>query len=119
MSSLPLILLGSDYPRLAAPLHRALENDGMLVRFAPGYHELEPLTRAHEDGIVLIEVSNEQSVEEAVGLALRLKRQNAGRFVGYLADPVLHASGLTGDAIFPRSANYLPGVLRNYFASGR
>jgi len=87
------------------------------VKLAPGYSELEALSHAHKDGVVLIEVSHQQSVEAAVDLALRLKRRNSGQFVGYLADPVLHTSGLAGDAIFPRSANHLPDALRAYFNS--
>ena len=115
-SSVPLILLASDNPRLAGHLCRTLEREGMAVKFAPGYHELEPLTHQHEDGAALIEVSHQHSVEAAVDLALRLKRRNVSQFVGYLADPILHTSGLAGDAIFPRSASQLPQALRDYFS---
>lgn len=116
--SIPRIFLASDNPRLAAPLYRTLEQDGMRVDFAPGYHELELRLEAHVKAIVLLEVSEQQSVEAAVDLALRLKRRNANQFVGYLADPVLHTSGLAGDAIFPRSARHLPAALRDHFKSG-
>ena len=115
--SLPLFLLASDNPRLAAHLQHALQTEGISVKFAPGYSDLETLSLAHENGIILIEVSHQQSVEAAVDLALRLKRRNASQFVGYLADPILHTSGLAGDAIFPRSVKQLPDALRAYFSS--
>jgi len=114
-SPLPLILLASDNPRLATHLLHILQKEGMSVMFAPGYSELEALTHAHENGMVLIEVSHQQSVEGAVELALRLKRHNSSQFVGYLADPILHTSGLAGDAIFPRGVHQLPNALRAYF----
>jgi hypothetical protein len=65
--------------------------------------------------MVLLEVSGPQGVEEAVNAALRLKRRDPGQFVGYLADPVLHCSGLAGDAIFPRVSRQLAKVLKRYF----
>jgi CheY-like chemotaxis protein len=111
----PLILLASDNPRAAVHLQDALQTEGISVKFAPGYSELEALSQANQDGAVLLEVSHPQSVEAAVELALRLKRRDAGQFVGYLADPVMHTSGLAGDAIFPRSAHHLPRALRAYF----
>lgn len=114
-SFIPLILLASDNPQVASYVHRTLEQEGLSVRLAPGYGELELLSQSHQSAIVLIEVSHQRSVEEAVNLALRLKRCNASRFVGYLADPILHTSGLAGDAIFPRSTHHLPVALRNHF----
>ena len=114
-SSLPLILLASDNPRLAEHLHRSFQQQGLSVELAPGYSELEGLAQTYAKGIALIEVSHPQSVEAAVELALRLKRHNTRRFVGYLADPILHSSGLAGDAIFPRSAPHLITVLRSHF----
>lgn len=114
-SFIPLILLASDNPHVASYVHRTLEQDGLSVRLAPGYGELEPLSQSHQNAIVLIEVSHQQSVEAAVNLALRLKRRNAGRFVGYLADPILHTSGLAGDGIFPRSTHHLTTALRDHF----
>jgi hypothetical protein len=115
-AEIPLILLASDNPRVAEHLHRSLRQEGFQVHLAPGYDELEPLLRPHEQGIVLLEISSLRSVEEAVGLAIRIKRRNASQFVGYLADPVLHHSGLAGDAIFPRSAHHLPQALRDHFS---
>ena len=112
---IPLILLASDNPHVASYIHRTLEQEGLSVRLAPGYGELEPLSHSHLNAIVLIEVSHQRSVEEAVNLALRLKRTNADRFVGYLADPVLHTSGLAGDGIFPRSTYHLSAALRDHF----
>jgi len=114
-SFMPLILLASDNPRLASYLHHTLEAEGLSVRLAPGYEELESLSQSHQRAIVLIEVSHQRSVEAAVSLALRLKRRNSERFVGYLADPILHTSGLAGDAIFPRSTHHLPEALRDHF----
>jgi hypothetical protein len=114
-SSVPLILLATDKPRLIAPLCRSLEQEGLSVHLAPGYRELEPLSQEHGAAIVLLEVSHEQSVEAAVDLALRVKRRNSRRFVGYLADPILYTSGLAGDAIFPRDARQLSEALRDYF----
>lgn len=114
-SFVPPILLASDNPRVASYLHRILEEDGLSVHLAPGYGEVEPLSQAHLSAIVLIEVSHQRSVEPAVELALRLKRRDAERFVGYLADPILHTSGLAGDAIFPRSTHRLPAALREHF----
>jgi len=111
----PLILLASDNPRVASYLHHTLEEEGLCVRLAPGYEELEPLSQSHQSAIALIEVSHQHSVEAAVNLALRLKRRNVERFVGYLADPILHTSGLAGDAIFPRSTHHLPAALRDHF----
>lgn len=114
---LPLILLASDEPRLAAFLHLALRQQSLTVEFAPGYREVERLAKIHERAIVLLEVSRYESVEAAVELALRIKHGNASRFVGYLADHMLRSSGLAGDAIFPRSAPHLAQALRDYFRS--
>jgi hypothetical protein len=118
-SLIPLILLASDNPQVASHIHRTLEQEGLSVRLAPGYGELEPLSQSHLSAIVLIEVSHQQSVEAAVNLALRLKRRNASRFVGYLADPILHTSGLAGDGIFPRSTHYLTTALQDHCKNGK
>ena len=114
-SLIPLILLASDNPHVASYVRHTLEQEGLSVRLAPGYGELEPLSQSHQNAIVLIEVSHQYSVEAAVNLALRLKRRNARRFVGYLADPILNTSGLAGDGIFPRSTHYLTAALRDHF----
>jgi hypothetical protein len=113
--SSPLIVLASDEPHLAGHLHRALRKEDWSVQLAPGYGEVESIAQTHRNAIVLLEVSRHESVEAAVELALRLKRRDSGQFVGYLADPVLHTSGLVGDAIFPRSTQHLPAALRNHF----
>jgi hypothetical protein len=115
-SSFPFILLASDSPRTAEGLYRDLLREGFRVHFAPGYAQIEPLWQQHRHDVVLLEVSNPQSVETAVDIALRLKRRDARQFVGYLADPVLHTSGLAGDAIFPRSPHHLPQALRDHFS---
>ena len=114
---LPLILLASDDPRLAAHLQHALREWNLAVKLAPGYGEIESLAAQHDKGIVLLEISRHESVEYAVELALRIKRGNKSRFVGYLADRMLHMSGLAGDAIFPRGAQQLTEALRNHFGN--
>ncbi|HZD47792.1 MAG TPA: hypothetical protein VE178_03530 [Silvibacterium sp.] len=114
-TEIPLILLASDEPRLATQLHLALRAQSLPVELAPGYSDVESLADENSNAIVLLEVSRHQSVEAAVEIALRIKRTNANRFVGYLADRVLHNSGLAGDAIFPRNAQHLLLALRNHF----
>jgi DNA-binding NtrC family response regulator len=114
-SDLPLILLASDEPRLASRLQLALRQQRFAVELAPGYSEIESLAQAHETAVVLLEVSRYQSVEAAVATALRIKRSNTTRFVGYLADGLLHNSGLAGDGIFPRNAQDLTEALRDHF----
>jgi len=113
-SSIPIILLASDSRRGADHLHRTLQEEGFSVQVAPGYHDLESLSQ-HQNAVVLLEVSSPQSVEAAIDAAMRLKRRNAGQFVGYIVDPILHTSGLAGDAIFPRSTHHLPQALRDFF----
>ncbi len=113
---LPLILLASDEPRLAQHLCLALREQSVAAQFAPGYREIESLTEVHKKAIVLLEVSGHHSVEAAVEVAKRIKRSDPGRFVAYLADRILHSSGLAGDAIFPRTPEHLIQTLRVYFA---
>jgi len=115
-SSVPLILLASDSKRGAEHLHRILQQEGFSVQLAPGYHDLESPAQ-HQSVVVLLEISNLQSVEAAVDAAMRLKRRNPGQFVGYIVDPILHTSGLAGDAIFPRGTHHLPQALRDFFRS--
>jgi len=112
----PRILLASDSRRGADHLHRTLQQEGFSVQLAPGYHDLESPAQ-HQNAVILLEVSDSQSVEAAVEAAMRLKRRNAGQFVGYIVDPILHTSGLAGDAIFPRSTHHLPQALRDFFRS--
>jgi len=117
-SSVPLILLASDSKRGAEHLHRTLQQEGFSVQLAPGYHDLEYQdleSLSYSGSVVLLEVSNPQSVEAAVDVAMRLKRRDAAQFVGYIVDPILHTSGLAGDAVFPRSTHHLPQALRDFF----
>ena len=111
----PPILLASDNLRVPDSVQRILESAGFIVQLAGGYHELEPLWQKHRHDVVLLEVSGPQSVEAAVDTAIRLKTQDARQFVGYVADPILRAIGLDGDAIFPPSLRHLPKALRDYF----
>jgi hypothetical protein len=110
---LPSILLSGDNARTVLPLHHSLLNQGFRVQFA-AYYELEAAWKRHRHPIVLLEVSGAHSVEAAVNAAMELKRHDPHQFVGYLADPVLHTSGLAGDAIFPRASEDLVKALRNH-----
>ena len=110
----PLILLSGDNARTAALLHHSLTEEGFSVQLASGYHELETLWEQHRYPLVLLEVSGVQSVEAAVRTAINLKRHDPRQFVGYLADPVLHTSGLAGDAIFPRTPDQLTQALKRH-----
>jgi hypothetical protein len=92
-----------------------IENAGFPVRMADGYSSVELLLSRYSHEVVLLDVSTAEAVEAAVRTALQLKRLNSGQFVGYLADPILSASGLAGDAVFPRSPGKLPGALRHFF----
>ena len=114
----PFILLSGDNARTASLLHDSLAGEGFHVQLAPGYPELETIWRQQRHPMVLLEVSGPQSVEAAVKTALRLKRHDPQQFVGYLADPVLHTSGLAGDAIFPRSPDQLASALKRHFDKG-
>lgn len=95
-------------------LYRALCDDGFHVQLAAP-HELETLWREHRPSVVLLEVSGPHTVEAAVNEALKLKRLDPLQFIGYVADPALHTSGLAGDAIFPRISEELAKALRNHF----
>jgi hypothetical protein len=112
----PSILLASDRERLGSSLHQVLCEKGFQVAFAGDYSGLEEYLHQQRFDMVLLEVSGEHAVEAAVQTALRVKRGNAGQFVGYLADPALAASGLAGDAIFPRSPARLPETLHRFFS---
>jgi len=113
---LPSILLSGDNARSVLPLHRTLLDQGFHVQFA-AYYELETAWKQHRQPIVLLEVSGAHSVEAAVNAAIELKRHDPRQFVGYLADPILHSSGLAGDAIFPRTPESLIRALRNHFGN--
>lgn len=110
----PSILLASDSDPKGSQLHHMLAEEGFSVRYAGDYSRLDSALREDRFDIVLLEVTGEHAVEWAVEAALRVKRGNAGQFVGYLADPVLEVSGLAGDAVFPRSAAKLAGSLRTF-----
>jgi len=113
----PLILLSGDNDRTTTLLHDSLTDEGFQVQLAAGYHDLETLWQQRRHPMILLEVSGPQSVEAAVDTALSLKRQDPQQFVGYLADPVLHTSGLAGDAIFPRTPDQLACALRRHFGN--
>jgi hypothetical protein len=109
------ILLSGDNARSVHMLHCDLIEQGFRMQFAASYDELLILWQEERQAMVLLEVSGAHSVEAAVGAALRLKRIDPLVFVGYLADPVLHTSGLAGDAIFPRASAPLAKALREHF----
>lgn len=121
--TIPLILLSGDNARTSDILHRALLDEGFRVQLAPSYSHLESLWQQHRPTphafppIVLLEVSAPDAVEPAVEAALNLKRHDPLLFIGYLADPALHASGLAGDAIFPRTTEQLAKALRRHFSA--
>lgn len=114
--SSPQILLSGDNARTATLLHDSLLQEGFRVQLAPGFQGLETVWEQQHQPLVLLEISGPQSVEDAVETALNLKRHDPGQFVGYLADPVLYASGLVGDAIFPRTPAQLSDALKRYLA---
>ncbi len=114
-SDCPPILLASDNPRMPDFLQRVLEREGFIVQLARDYEEIEAIWREHRQDVVLLEVSGPQSVEAAVDMAIRLKTHDARQFVGYVADPILRAIGLDGDAIFAPRLQRLPQDLRDYF----
>lgn len=122
-TTFPLILLSSDNLRTLAGLSQALLDEGFAVQLASGYRDMEELWHQHRsstvpsDPLVLLEVSGPHSVEEAVDTALRLKQHDSRQFVGYLADPALHASGLAGDAVFPRSPEKLASALKLHLST--
>lgn len=111
----PQILLSGDNSRTALRLGQALAEEGFGVELAFGYSELEIQWQQRRHPIVLLEVSGPHAVEDAVNAALSLKRRDPGQFVGYIADPGLRASGLAGDAIFPRASSPLAMALKRYF----
>ncbi len=113
----PSILLASDSERMGSSLHKVLRDQGFEVHFAGDYAGLDSLLNRRKFEIVLLEVTGDYAVEDAVQTALRVKRANAAQFVGYLADPALDASGLAGDGVFPRSATRLPDALRSFLAT--
>jgi hypothetical protein len=108
----PRILLSSDSHHLVPSLRNALLRAGFCVDLASDYSHLEMLWRPLRHDIVLLEVSQPTSIESATESAIRIKRQDAQQFIGYLADASLQMSGLTGDAIFSRDAQKLPWALR-------
>ncbi len=107
------ILLSSDNQHLISPLRNALIKAGFLVKLAKDYAQMEVVWQQSRHEIVLLEVSHRDSIESATGSALRIKRQDAGQFIAYLADTSLQMSGLTGDAIFSRDITRLLLELRD------
>lgn len=118
LTGIPSILLASNTEQLDSSLHQALKKEGFEVACAGPYSGIQKLLSRQEFDVVLLEVTGEDAVEDAVATALRIKRANSDQFVGYLADSALDAMGLAGDGIFPRSANQLPHALLSFFASG-
>lgn len=116
-SSQPRILLASDSTHQGDSMLQLLERAGFQVEYAGDYSRLDHALQARDFDAILLEVTGEHAVEAAVAAALRVKRVNARQFVGYLADPSLHSSGLAGDGIFPRSPNRLSAALRGLLAT--
>jgi PleD family two-component response regulator len=110
------ILLASDSERHGNTLHRALLEQGFAIEYAGDYSQVDAQLIARKYDVVLLEVTGEHAVEPAVAAALRVKRANAGQFVGYLADATLETSGLAGDAILPRNAAKLREELSRFMA---
>ena len=119
-SNFPLILLAGDNPRTALALQRALIDHGFRVQSTPSYRELYAVwtqqRHSQSGAMVLLDVPGGHAVEAAVQTALKFKRDDPQQFVAYLADPVLHTSGLAGDAIYPRNADQLAEALRSQFS---
>lgn len=114
--SCPSILLASDSEHLGSATHRILEREGFRIQYAGHYSTLAGRHDLGRFDMVLLEVTGEHAVEEAVEMALQVKRASGGQCVAYLAESTLDASGLAGDAVFPRSNAKLPGALRAFFA---
>ncbi|HEX3660078.1 MAG TPA: response regulator [Acidobacteriaceae bacterium] len=112
------ILLASDSERHGNSMHQLLREDGFAIDYAGSYSGIDDHLRGKAFDLILLEVTGEHAVEPAVDAALRVKRANAGQFVGYLADADLETSGLAGDAIFPRNAEKLRQALRRLVADG-
>jgi len=112
------ILLASDSDRHGNSMHELLREGGFAVDYAGGYSGIDTQLERRDFDVVLLEVTSEHAVESAVDAALRVKRANAGQFVGYLADADLETSGLAGDAVFPRNAEKLRNALRQFLADG-
>lgn len=112
----PSILLASDSEPLGLMIQQTLAGEGFLIQYAGHYRQLDSSLENERFDMVLLEVTGEHAVESAVDTALRVKRANPGQFVGYLADPVLDASGLAGDAVFPRNPIKLPDRLRAFLS---
>jgi len=111
----PHILLAGDNQKSAEATRQTILQAGFRVQLADSYSGLDALLTEHGHEVVLLEVSGPNTVEEAVETAMRLKRENAEQFVGYLADPILHVNGLAGDAVFPRTAHQLEEALQSFF----
>lgn len=113
------ILLSGDDPCAARVLNQVLQELGFHTQFAKNYRLVEALWRDSRSVspapvMVLLEVTQQRSVEAAVDTALQLKREDPSQFVGYIADPTLLAGGLIGDAVLPRNPGRLAESLRGY-----
>lgn len=113
------ILLSGDDPRAAGVLNQVLQELGFHTQFAKNYCLVEALWRNRRRAspapvMVLLEVTQQRSVEAAVDTALQLKREDPSQFVGYIADPTLLAGGLIGDAVLPRNPGRLAESLKSY-----
>jgi hypothetical protein len=111
----PHILLAGDDWKSVKSTHQTIVRAGFRAQLADSYSSLDNLLAEYGHDVVLLEVSGPHTVEAAVETAMRLKRQDAGQFVGYLADPILLISGLTGDAVFPRTTSKLHKALQSFF----
>ena len=108
------ILLASDSERHGNSMHQLLREEGLIIDYAGSYSGIDGRLELKSFDVVLLEVTSEHAVESAIEAALRVKRANAGQFVGYLADANLETSGLAGDAVFPRNAEKLRDALRRF-----
>ena len=113
----PSILLASDSDVLGLKIQQTLAGEGFLIQYVGHYNQLDSSLKSERFDMVLLEVTGEHAVESAVDTALRVKRANPGQFVGYLADAALDASGLAGDAVFPRNLVRLASTLRTFLAA--
>ncbi|MFT4114495.1 hypothetical protein [Silvibacterium sp.] len=115
--TLPRILLIAENIRVIEPILSALKDDGLPVMLAHGYPAGIEHWSEHRQPIVLIDVPRLEEVEPAIDTAVAIKRRDPAQFIGYLADNTLHTSGLTGDALFPRSSTRLPTLLRTHLVA--
>jgi len=114
----PRILLAGENLRALERMYRGLQQDGLEVRMVHGLAAAVAAWVEQRQPVVLLDVPDLAAVEPAIDAAVAIKRRDRDQFVGYLAEESFPTGGLTGDAIFPRSAQQLPVQLRAYFATG-